>query len=125
MKLKKNELFKIKKNMETERARINLKKSEDKLNLKMANLKKKMEWKDFMTIVIKNVIKKDQMEKIELNNQKSLMKKEYINNLKNNEKKERDKKMELIIKKGERSNNIKNNMRRIQIIKHRNQKQMN
>ena len=79
----------------------------------MANLKKKMEWKDFMTIVIKNVIKKDQMEKIELNNQKSLMKKEYINNLKNNEKKERDKKMELIIKKGERSNNIKNNMRRI------------
>ena len=113
LKLKRNELFKLKKNMETERARINLKKSEDKLNLKMANLKKKMEWKDFMTIVIKNVIKKDKMEKIELNNQKSLMKKEYINNLKNNEKKERDKKMELIIKKGERSNNIKNNMRRI------------
>ena len=70
IKLKRNELFKLKKNMETERAKINLKKSEDKLNLKLENLKKKMEWKNFMTIVIKNVIKKDQIEKREINNQK-------------------------------------------------------
>ena len=113
LRLKRNELFKLKKSMETERARINLKKSEDKLNLKLANLKKKMEWKDFMTNVIKNVIKKDKMEKMELSNQKTLKKKEYINNLKNKEKEERDKKMELIIQKGERSNNIKNTMQRI------------
>ena len=113
IKLKRNELFKLKKNMETERAKINLKKSEDKLNLKLENLKKKMEWKNFMTIVIKNVIKKDQIEKREINNQKSLMKKEYINNLKNMEQKEREKKLEILNKKGEKRGDIKNSMGRI------------
>ena len=113
IKLKRNELFKLKKNMETERAKINLKKSEDKLNLKLENLKKKMEWKNFMTIVIKNVIKKVQIEKREINNQKSLMKKEYINNLKNIEQKEREKKLEILNKKGEKRGDIKNSMGRI------------
>ena len=113
IKLKRNELFKLKKNMETERAKINLKKSEDKLNLKLENLKKKMEWKKFMTIVIKKVIKKDQIEKREINNQKSLMKKEYINNLKNMEQKEREKKLEILNKKGEKRGDIKNSMGRI------------
>ena len=113
IKLKRNELFKLKKNMETERAKINLKKSEDKLNLKLENLKKKMEFKNFMTIVIKNVIKKDQIEKREINNQKSLMKKEYINNLKNMEQKEREKKLEILNKKGEKRGDIKNSMGRI------------
>ena len=113
IKLKRNELFKLKKNMETERAKINLKKSEDKLNLKLENLKKKMEWKNVMTIVIKNVIKKDQIEKREINNQKSLMKKEYINNLKNMEQKEREKKLEFLNKKGEKRGDIKNSMGRI------------
>ena len=113
IKLKRNELFKLKKNMETERAKINLKKSEDKLNLKLENLKKKMEFKNFMTIVIKNVIKIDQIEKGEINNQKSLMKKEYINNLKNMEQKEREKKLEILNKKGEKRGDIKNSMGRI------------
>ena len=113
IKLKRNELFKLKKNMETERAKINLKKNEDKLNLKLENLKKKMEWKNFMTIVIKNVIKKDQIERREINNQKSLMKKEYINNLKNMEQKEREKKLEILNKKGEKRGDIKNSMGRI------------
>ena len=113
LKLKRNELFKLKKNMETERARINLKKSEDKFNTKLSNLKRKMEWKNFMTIVIKSVIKKDKMEKIELNNQKSLKKKTYINQMKNKEKEEREKKLEILNKKGEKRDDIKCTMRRI------------
>ena len=113
LKLKRHELFKLKKNMETERARINLKNSEDKFNTKLANLKKKMEWKNFMTIVIKNVIKKDKMEKIDLNNQKSLKKKTYINQMKNKEKEEREKKLEILNKKGEKRDDIKCTMRRI------------
>ena len=113
LKLKRHELFKLKKNMETERARINLKNSEDKFNTKLANLKKKMEWKNFMTIVIKNVIKKDKMEKIDLNNQKSLKKKTYINQMKIKEKEEREKKLEILNKKGEKRDDIKCTMRRI------------
>jgi len=111
--LKKNEKYKQKKSVEEERAKLNLKRSEEQFNKKMANLKKKIEWKDLMTKVIKNVIKKDKEEKKELNEKRSIMKKEYINEMKKKKQNERDKKLEIIIKKGEERKNIQNMTKRI------------
>ena len=111
--LKKNEKYKQKKSVEEERAKLNLKRSEEQFNIKMANLKKKIEWKGLMTKVIKNVIKKDKEEKKELNEKRAIMKKEYINEMKKKEENERDKKLEIIIKKGEERKNIQNMTKRI------------
>ena len=106
MNIKKNEKFKLKKSMETERAKINLKRSEEKYNKKLENLKKKMEWKDLLTNVIKKVIKDDHKEKRELNEIKYKKKKEYINDMKKKEIDENEKKLELLNKKGEQRKNI-------------------
>ena len=111
--LKKNEKYKQRKSVEEERAKLNLKRSEEQFNIKMVNLKKKIEWKGLMTKVIKNMIKKDQEEKKELNKKRVVMKKEYINEMKKKDENERDKKLRMIIKKGEERKNIQNMTKRI------------
>ena len=111
--LKKNEKYKQRKSVEEERAKLNLKRSEEQFNIKMVNLKKKIEWKGLMTKVIKNMIKKVQEEKKELNKKRVVMKKEYINEMKKKDENERDKKLRMIIKKGEERKNIQNMTKRI------------
>ena len=111
--LKKNEQFKLKKSIEKERAKINLRRSEEKFNNKIENLKKKMEWKDLMTNVIKRIVKGDKSEKKELNKKKYLIKKDYINKMKKKEEIEREIKLEILNKKMEKRKAIKDMTKRI------------
>ena len=111
--LKKNERYKMKKSIEAKRAEMNLKKSEEQLNKKIEYLKKKMEWKDLMTAVIKNVVRKDHIEKAEYNKQKYLLKKDYINYIRKKEQNEREEKLEILNKKAETRKNIKETTNRI------------
>ena len=111
--LKKNEQFKLKKSIEKERAKINLKRSEEKFNNKIENLKKKMEWKDLMANVIKRIVKGDKSEKKELNKKKYLIKKDYINKMKKKEEIEREIKLEILNKKMEKRKAIKDMTKRI------------
>ena len=92
---------------------MNLKKSEEQLNKKIEYLKKKMEWKDLMTAVIKNVVRKDHIEKAEYNKQKYLLKKDYINYIRKKEQNEREEKLEILNKKAETRKNIKETTNRI------------
>ena len=110
---KKNEKFKLKKSIEAKRVELNLKKSEEEFNIRLKNLRKKMEWKGLITNVIKNVIRKDQNQKMEYNKQKDLLKKDYINQMRKNEQIEREKKLEILNEKSKKRGDIKNMTQRI------------
>ena len=75
--IKKHQKLKLRQNADEARAKMNLRKSEEKFNNKLELLKKKMEWKGLVTGVIRNIIKKDQSEKKEFNKQKRGNKERY------------------------------------------------
>ena len=57
--------------------------------------------------MIKRIIKKDQLEKKEINFKNYIIKKEHINKLKKKEEIEKEKKLEILNHKGEQRKNIK------------------
>ena len=111
--IKKHQKLKLRQNADEARAKMNLRKSEEKFNNKLELLKKKMEWKGLVTGVIRNIIKKDQSEKKEFNKQKEEKKKDYIKNMRKREEIEREQKLEILNKKGATRKDIQNMTRRI------------
>ena len=105
--IKKNQKFKKKLYIEQQRAKYNLQKSEDKFNVRKETIQKKMEWKNMVSDMIKRIIKKDQLEKKEINFKNYIIKKEHINKLKKKEEIEKEKKFEILNHKGEQRKNIK------------------
>ena len=111
--IKKHQKLKLRQNADEARAKMNLRKSEEKFNNKLELLKKKMEWKGLVTGVIKNIIKKDQSQKKEFNKQKEEKKKDYIIKMRKREEIEREQKLEILNKKGATRKDIQNMTRRI------------
>ena len=111
--IKKNQKLKLRQNADEARAKMNLRRSEEKFSNKLELLKKKIEWKGLITDVIKNIIKKDQSEKKEFNKQKEENKKDYINKMRKREEFDREKKLEILNKKGATRKDIQNMTRNI------------
>ena len=110
---KKNEKIQEKKKLEIERTKINLRKSNDIFNRKQNELIKKMQMKDLITNAIKKIINEKNLDKKEINMQKYLSKKDYIDKLKRIENYEREQKINDLIGKGNERNKIQDIKNRI------------
>ena len=109
----KNEKVQKKKKFEYERTQINLKKSEDIFNRKQNELIKKIQIKGLITRGIKKMINEKNLDKREINMQKYLSKRDYINQLKNIEEFERQKKYNNYIERENKRSKIQNMKNRI------------
>ena len=110
---KKNEKMQIKKKMEEERTKLNLKKSNDLFNRKQNQLIKKMKMKNLITDGIKKMIYEKNLEKKEINMQKYLSKREYINKLRKMDDYEREQKYNNLVMKENNRGEIQNMKNRI------------
>ena len=110
---KKNEKIQEKKKLEIERTKINLRKSNDIFNRKQNELIKKMQMKDLITNAIKKIINEKNSDKKEINMQKYLSKRDYIDKLKRIEDYEREQKLNDLIGKGNERSKIRDIKNRI------------
>ena len=110
---KKNEKIQAKKKLEIERTKINLKKSNDLFNRKQNELIKKMQVKDLITNAIKKIINEKNSDKKEINMQKYLSKKDYIDKLKRIENYEREQKYNDLFGKGNERSKLQDIKNRI------------
>ena len=110
---KKNEKIQQKKKLEDERTKINLRKSNDIFNRRQDDLIKKMKLKDLITTTIKKITNERNMDKKEINMQKYLSKKEYIDKLKKIDEYEREQKYINFIERESKRSKIQNIKNRI------------